>query len=295
MLLKRLGVLQLKIAYAPRGPIFDPNDLDTLNALLAEVKRYAKTNNLIFLRISPNIEKNRISKTSDVFKKSGFLYLNHTWTFWNAPSRVLRIDLSQFESEHQIFMSFKKNARRAIKRAIKQNITIKEGKSLDDLKKFYRLFRQFSVDRGFIARSYEYQRGLFDKYIKNDRGTFLLAYKKNQIIAGYINIYFNKFCAGMHGAYDSNFRKYNANELLEWESIKHAYLKGCWWYSFRGMGPTKSHDQFKLKFNPQIVSLAGYYDYPFIKPVYYLFYFLEFFVLPAAYPIILKARKILSD
>ena len=70
---------------------------------------------------------------------------------------------------------------------------------------------------------------------------------------------------------------------------------GCRWYCFRGEGPSGSHDQYKRKFNPQLAELIGYYDFPFLKSLYKLFYLNEFIILPMLYPLITRTRRLLVD
>ena len=123
-------------------------------------------------------------------------------------------------------------------------------------------------------------------------GRLFLAKHEGHIIGGLLCILFGRKCVAMHMGTPYRYQKLQASYAYVWESIRWAKESGCTWYSFRGVGTTPTQEAFKSKFNPKVVSLVGYFDRPFRPGLYRLFYWLEFTVLPASWPLIVKSRKI---
>ena len=86
-------------------------------------------------------------------------------------------------------------------------------------------------------------------------------------------------------------RKLQTYYAYIWESIKWAKEQGCLWYSFRGVGTTPSQEKFKAKFKPRVVSLVGYYDLPFHRPLYHVICRSEFDLLPRLWKNLMKLRQ----
>ena len=185
-----------------------------------------------------------------------------------------------------------KETRRCIRKAASEGVCVEAATEEVDLKKFYDLFSDYSVSRGFMVRSFKYQKMLWKSYIKKKHGQLLLAKYNGQIIGGTLNIMFGMKCLGMHGGTPYEYQKLKTNYALEWESIKWAKMSGCEWFSFRGVGTTPSQEYYKSHFLPEVVRLVGYYDLPLRPMLYKMFYFSEFSVLPRAWPYLMKFRKI---
>ena len=294
LLRKRLPLSPFSILYSPRGPLIHPDYPQVLKEIVKYIKNYGKTHNAIFLRIDPNITQIRYYKQRALKFPKPFIHLKHDWTFWNTPKDVFRVDLTNKKNSHDLFLSLKKDCRRCVRKAQKNGITIHFAESKNDIDSFYKIFREFSLEKGFMARSHQYQWTLWQQYIKRGNGFLLLAKKDDCIVGGSLCLIFGDKCLGMHGAVPMRFRKYNTNELLEWESIKFAFESNCIYYSFRGKGPTLSQDRFKKKFNPELVSLIGYFDLPLMPYLYRIFFLGEFTVLPNIWPYIINTRKFLS-
>ena len=295
ILTKYLPLKCFSIMYAPRGPVFDPSDTETLKALLLKIRSIAKKNHAIFLRIDPNIKEGMIAKNSDSFLREGFNHLNRRWTFWNTPRDVYRLDLTKVDTEDELFKSLEKQARKKMRKARKEGVIIQHAKSLRELDIFYEIFKKFTISKGFMSRSYVYQKSLWDEFITQGRGKLFLAVYQGKIIGGSICLAFGRKCLAMHMGTPSKYKNLCTNDALTWESIRWAKEKNFRWYSFRGVGSTPSQERFKRKFRPEVVSLVGYYDLAFHPLLYRLFYTVEFEFLPRMWSTILKSRRIYND
>ncbi|MCD6305601.1 MAG: peptidoglycan bridge formation glycyltransferase FemA/FemB family protein [Deltaproteobacteria bacterium] len=291
LLIKSIPLTGLSIMYAPRGPVFHPQDQETFRALLSRVLQKARRHRAIFFRIDPNISEENIRKSAiDPFIAAGFVHLDNRWSMWNAPCDVYRTDLSKSHDVQQLFARINAKARTGIRKAKKDGVIIQTGTSLTDIAAFYRIFKQFALKKGFMYRPLEYQKQLFYEYISNGQGALFLSNYKGSLVGGQICIRLGPMCVEMHRCVDYQYHKHRINEALVWEGMKWAKKNGCTWYCQRGEGsPTLA--KFKEKFDADIVHLVGYYDLPFRRKLYSYFTLLEFKLLPALVSLVANRLK----
>lgn len=288
---KKLIYTPFSILYSPKGPIWEHNDRETLEKLTEKVKEIAKRKKAIFLRIDPNISENFINSNEDHLTSLGFIHLDQRWTFWNSPRDVSRIDLTTVKNSEEFFNLLDRDTRRCIRKAGKEGVIIESATKEEELKKFYKIFSEFAVGKGFMRRGYKYQKMLWDTFVIPGNGRLFLAKHNGEIIGGLICIMFGGKCLAMHMGTPYKYQKLQTYYAYVWESIKWAKERDCIFYSFRGVGTTPTQEYFKSKFLPEIVSLVGYYDLPFRSFFYRLFYYGEFTLLPKAWSIIINLRK----
>jgi peptidoglycan pentaglycine glycine transferase (the first glycine) len=291
VLTKPIPFTGLSIMYAPRGPLLNPSDKETLKALLKKIRIKAREKHAVFLRIDPNITEETMLKNDDPFVEQGFIHLKHHWTFWNAPRDVYRIDLTNLYTVDEVFKSINPKTRNQVRRAWKQGVITRPAECLSELDSFYKMFKDFTIERGFMCRSYAYQKSLWDEYIVRGNGQLFVAVYKNQIVGGLICLSFAQKCLDMHMGTPYKYQHLRTSNAYVWEAIKWAKDVDCSWFSFRGVGTTPTQERFKRKFGPEIVSLIGYYDLAFHPLLYRLLSFGEFQILPRIWPILMKARR----
>ena len=291
VLSKALPGTGFSIMYAPKGPICNFSDQEALHALLEKIKELGKKRRAIFLRIDPNIQENEFSAKNDPFVKEGFIHLEHRWSFWNSPRDVYRVDLTKAPNEEELFNTIDRDARRCVRKSRKEGVIVRPADSLDELRKYYEIFREFTVGKGFMCRKFEYQEALWNEFVPNGNGQLFLAIYQGEIIGGLICLLFEKKCVAMHMGVPYKYHKLQPFYALIWESIRWAKERECIWYSFRGVGTTPSQESFKRKFRPDVVALAGYYDLPLSPMLYRAFYIGEFEVLPRVFHTLMKIRK----
>lgn len=292
LLKKRLPFLPYCIFYGPKGPICNLNDRQTIQAFHWKLLDLARKHNAIFLRIDPNIREEEAEPFEHIVLELKYLHLQHRWTYWNSPRDVYRIDLEGVDTGESLFNSLDKDTRRCIRKAIKEGVVIEPAVNEEDLRKFYDIFKEFSIAKGFMVRGYDYQKKLWESYVACNRGRLFLAKYDGEIIGGLICICFGKKCMAMHMGTPYKYQKLQTYYAYVWESIRWAKQEGCIWYSFRGTGTTPTQEAFKRKFNPKAVALVGYYDLPFKPLIYKLFHWVEFTLLPASWPLIIRIRKL---
>jgi lipid II:glycine glycyltransferase (peptidoglycan interpeptide bridge formation enzyme) len=233
-----------------------------------------------------------MNTNEDKLSSLRFIHLDQRWTFWNSPRDVSRIDLTRVKTAEEFFNLLDRDTRRCIRKAGREGVSIEAATTEEELKTFYTIFKEFSVNKRFMSRDYEYQKRLWDTYVVNGTGRLFLAKYQGEIIGGLICIMFGGKCLAMHMGTPYKYQKLQTYYAYVWESINWAKDAGCSWYSFRGVGTTPTQEFFKKKFLPEVVSLVGYYDLPFRPLLYKSFYFGEFSLLPRAWPILVNGRKL---
>lgn len=292
VLAKKIPFTPFSIFYGQRGPVCDIHDSETVARLMEKTRELAREWGGIFIRIDPSVGEDEVTADKDVFTSLGLKHLEQRWTFWNAPRDVSRVDLTKCKTSEELLALLHRDTRRCIRKAGKEGVTIEPATKEKDVRNFYEIFSTFSVDKGFMSRGLDYQLKLWETYIEPKNGRLFLAKYKGEIIGGLICIMFGKKCLAMHMGTPYRFQKLQTYYAYVWEGISWAKENGCEWFSFRGVGTTPSQEYFKKKFMPDVVALVGYYDLPFRPLLYRLFYFAEFSVLPRAWPVLIRLRKL---
>jgi len=292
LLAKRLPLVPYSIFYGPHGPFCAPDDLETVSAIHEKVRDVARRKRAIFIRIDPNIREEESASLERLLARLNYVHLDQRWTFWNSPRDEYRIDLQAGETAEDLHNALDRDTRRCIRKGAKEGLSIEPATSEDDLKAFYEIFQDFSVSKRFLARGYVYQKQLWNSYVARGHGRLFLAKFEGKVIGGLICVMFGRKCVAMHMGTPYQYQKLQSYYAYVWESIRWAKENGCEWYSFRGVGTTPTQEAFKRKFNPRVVALAGYFDYPFKPLLYRLFYWCEFTLLPASWPYLVGTRKL---
>lgn len=292
LLVKKLPLVPFSILYGPKGPICEPADQSVIAAIHQRVCEVAKDAHAIFLRIDPNLSEDESSAFDALLSSLNYRHLEQRWTFWNSPRDVYRIDLDGYASCEELLKSIDNDTRRCIRKAAKEGVKIEPAVSEEELRQFYKIFQEFSVGRGFMARGYDYQRKLWERYVVPGRGRLFLAKYEERIIGGLICILFGRKCLAMHMGTPSQYKRLQTYYAYVWASICWAKEMGCSWYSFRGVGTTPTQEAFKRKFRPRVVPLVGYYDFAFKPGLYRLYHWCEFTLLPASWPLLIVLRRV---
>lgn len=262
LLLKGIPLPGCSVAYAPRGPVGDPWDRDLMRGLIEAAAERARRRQALFLRMDPHVLQETLARRGDPFEALGLVHLPWRWSYWNTPADVYRIDLTRAKTEAALFNSLDRQARKAVRRAEKLGVVIRQGRAFTDLQTFYGIFRTFSREKGFLARGFAYQKALWEEYVARGNGALFLAEHEGRPIGGLLCITFAGMCLAMHMGTPHADQHLRSNDAYVWEGIRWAWAGGCRWFSFRGVGSSAAETRFKQKFGPRAVPLAGYYDLP---------------------------------
>lgn len=282
--------------YAPRGPLLDyqnsQNAQEQMKHLLPEIKKIAKEERAVFLRIDPPLDVVsfvRTDKSESQFP--GFHKTKHGF----QPQHTLMVDLTQ--TEEQILAQMKQKGRYNIRLAEKKGVQITQVDPKNairfkkDLQDFYEILTQTTARDGFHGHDLQYYENMLDSLKPDDltshpHAKLYLAKHNGQPLAAAIVTYFNDTATYYYGASSNQHRELMAPYLLHWQIMKDARAQNCKFYDFFGIAPenAKKHPwqsvtEFKKKFGGHILNYQPAQEYGFKK------------LLHAAYKIYKKNRS----
>lgn len=202
-------------------------------------------------------------KSADLIIKQGNLLAEetvkslglHLHSFWQTTE----VNLNQ--GVEDIWNHLKNNAVGPVKQARKMSVFIREGKSLEDMNCFYRIFLQTRKRLGIPSFPEKFFRNLWN--FLNDKGfvKLFLAEKDGSPIAGIILLLFHGRIIDGYAASLPNSRNLRPNDLLIWEAIKYGAENDYEVFDFGADSPKqKGLLAFKRKWTGVHKSM-NYYSY----------------------------------
>lgn len=257
--LHKLPGLKSKIGALIKGP--EPKR-DLLHAL----KDLAKQESLIFIKMEPNLEKNKtyINNLKDEGAVPGKTLFTPT-TFW--------IDLTKDEEE--MMMDFHSKTRYNIRYAKRKGVEVGEDNSDEAFERYVQLTRKTVERQGFYAHTEDYHR-LMWKYLHKDIvkmdeepiARLLTATYKGEILTTWILFVWHDFLYYPYGASTLKQRNVQANNLMMWEAIRYGKRLGLKTFDLWGREEGEGFTRFKEGYNPRVVQFLGTWDLV-TSPLYY--------------------------
>lgn len=290
-LYRKTPLFSKRIYYIPRGPILDftsKNAYDIFDALFLKIAEFARRENGLYIRLSPNIEQ--MAHFYDFIIKYNLYRVRYPI----LHSTTYRLDLSK--TEDQLFKSMESRVKYDIRRAVRENVNIISDDGGEEyLEAFYCLLDQVSVRNKFPIYSYEMMQYIWQLLTSLEMCKIFLARINDKIVSGAFLLLFGDKCIYQWGG--SIRTKINPNQLLHWEIMRWAKSKGFRIYDLQGIPENvKEGDElwgiylFKRGFGGQRTQLVGEYDYILSPALYRVWQIIE-----PKYPLIkkylLKARK----
>ncbi|NLC63256.1 MAG: peptidoglycan bridge formation glycyltransferase FemA/FemB family protein [Thermoanaerobacterales bacterium] len=262
------------ILYAPRGPVADFSDEETLRFLFDRVKTLAARHGAIMLKIDPDI-KSPDERVENLLKSFGFLMREGGDNFEGIqPQFVFRLDIR--DTLENIFASFHHKTRYNIRLSSRKGVTVQFG-SREDLKPFYEILQETCKRDKFLVRGFDYFEALWEELVENGLARLFMAEYKGNHIAGTLAFIFGDKAWYIYGASSNENRNVMPNYALQWEMIKWAKQNGCTMYDFRGVSGDTSPEnplyglyRFKKGFNGEFTKFIGEFDLPISTSLYYL-------------------------
>ena len=243
--------------------IFEKGPAPT-SKMLSELRILGKQNNLVFIKLEPNVEKND-SLISLLGKNAvpGKTLFTPT-TFW--------IDLTP--SEEDLMKSFSSKTRYNIRLAQKHEVEVKIDNSDKAFEKYLELTTETNKRQGFYSHSPKYHR-LMWAHLKDKIAHLLTATYKGEVISTWVLFTHDGFLYYPYGASTDKYKEVMANNLMMWEAIKFGKKIGLHAFDLWGREEGKGFTKFKEGYNPRVVEFLGSWDLVVNKPLYYLYRFAE--------------------
>lgn len=263
VLIKRVPLLGRSLLYAPRGPVCDPYDRETLEDLIAGVDQLAKKHKAYMFRMDPYVlacDQKFIQLATDM----GFAFTPDLGDFKTIQTRNNYMLNIEGRTAEEVMAGFHSKWRYNIRVAQRHGVECRvcDKTHIDE---FYSLMEKTGQRDGFIIRPKEYFVRMLD--CLGDYCRLYLCFYEGRAISGAISTQ----CAGktcyVYGASDNEMRNLMPNHLMQWTMIQWAIENGCFLYDFQGIpGYTDENDpnygiyKFKKGFNGEVVEFAGEFD-----------------------------------
>ena len=274
ILKRKIPGLNKNIFYAPRGPICDIKDYQTMDFLWAEIAKLAKEHKAVFLKIDPDISVEN-KEFHEYLESRKFKKLSTGKDFNGIqPKFVMRLKLEK--SEQELLAAMASKTRYNIRYSARKGVTIRNECNDSDLKKFYEILIETAKRDNFGIRSFEYFENMYKYLVKTGHGKLFLAEYEGEIISGTLALICGKTVWYSYGASDKHRNK-QPSYLIQWNMIKWALENNCDVYDFRGISgdldennPLYGLYRFKKGFGAEFTEYIGEYDLVFSPLMYTL-------------------------
>lgn len=265
-----------RFLHVRNGPVLDWDDNNLVKQLLTELKIIGEELKVDFVRISPHVKYSDYN--SKLWKNYGFV----TNQMHDVDAEITWVlDLSQ--DLETIQQGMRKNTRYYIRKAEKDGVKILRSKNIEELDKFYEVYKDTVKRQKWNAYNYDYLKKEFEVFTKEGDISIYLAEYQGKIIAASLFIYYLGETFYHHSGSLTEYQKIPASYLLQWESIKDSKEKGVRKYNFFGIArddnpkhPWAGLTFFKKGFGGEEQRWMHAHDLP-IKNKYWLTYFYELY------------------
>jgi CelD/BcsL family acetyltransferase involved in cellulose biosynthesis len=131
-------------------------------------------------------------------------------------------------NEDDLFKEFKPQVRRNIRKAQRQDLTLRAADTVEDLTETY--FRLHTATRrrlGVPTQPRRFFQNVWERMLDRDLGFALLVYHRDEPIAGAVFLEWNDRMIYKFGASDARHWSLRPNNLLFWEAIKRGCERGA--------------------------------------------------------------------
>lgn len=266
---------RLSLGYIAKGPILDWGNLPLVDAVLSRLEIYARHNNLLLLKIDPDVRRDNHQGLSILSLLSW-----HRWResfeqiqFSNTMMLGLQPDLDTLMGQ------MKSKWRYNIRLAVRRGVTVRAATPAD-LPLMYQMYIETAKRDNFVVREKSYYLLAWKHFMHAGLALPLVAEAQGEALAMVFLLRFADRLWYMYGASRTQHRNLMPNHLLQWEAIRLAKKLGCTTYDLWG-APDKLDEgdamwgvyRFKQGFGAQLIPHIGAYDYAPRAWVYRLYAF----------------------
>jgi lipid II:glycine glycyltransferase (peptidoglycan interpeptide bridge formation enzyme) len=257
VLLRRPGPLPWAFAYAPRGPVLETWDSDSIARFTGLARDgLARSGRASHLRIDPEVEQGSGPDAGDAvtgaLRSAGWLPATPI-----QPVSTRVIDLAADESA--LWGDLRKKWRQYVNKARGGGVRIVDAgpERLDD---FYRIYRETADRAGFLIRASSAYRDVWDAFAPGGHARLLFAELADGTpAAALFLVRAGSRVVEPYGGMTAAGAESRANYLLKWEAIRSSRELGATVYDLWGLAhPGIAH--FKTGFGGREVAYVGAWD-----------------------------------
>ena len=257
ILLRRPRPLPWAFAYAPRGPVTHNWTTDTIGAFTTEVRSLPTTiGRVSHLRIDPEIERDGPLDPDGALRRS---FRSAGWrpAAPIQPNATRIIDLAP--DEETLWGDLRKKWRQYVNKARTAGITVSDAEG-DALPEFYRVYRETADRAGFLIRTEQAYRDIWEAYRPAGNARLLFARRADgEALATLFLVRAGTRVVEPYGGMTADGGESRANYLLKWEAIRTSREQGATSYDLWGLA-TGGIAHFKTGFGGREVQYIGAWD-----------------------------------
>jgi peptidoglycan pentaglycine glycine transferase (the first glycine) len=280
LLVRRLGLrglrLPLAVAYVPRGPLLDWEDVTMRSAVLERLGQETRRHRALFLKIDPDLPEcaELRAGVTEALATAGWRYSPEQIQYRNTVVSDLQPD------EPTLLAAMKPKWRYNIRLAERKGIVVRDG-GQEHLPAFYAMYQETGRRDGFLVRPYPYYRHVWEMFLERGLAHLLLAEQSavpGEPVAGIMLFRFGPTAWYFYGASTAQARPLMPNYALQWAAMRWAKGHGCTRYDWWGAPDTPVESdpmwgvyRFKAGFGGTFVQGIGAYDHPANSSLYWVY------------------------
>lgn len=264
VLIQKIPLIGTSFLYAPRGPVCDLHDKETLADLKAGVDVLAKKYNAHTFKMDPDVLMSDPDFLA-IAKSMGFEQHYGPDGFEGIQARFNYRLYLMGRTEEELLANLTQGTRRKVRIAIRNGVEVRPV-GPEYLDEFVRIMKVTGERDGFNVRPKAYFERMLEALGEHVR--LYMGFYENTPVCGAITTNYAGKCSYVYGASDNVHRDVMPNYLMQWEMIKWAVETGCEVYDFQGVSGNLEEGghmyglyRFKRGFNGQLDELAGEFDY----------------------------------
>ena len=174
LLSKTLPIIKKKMFYSPRGYLIDYNNKELLKKFTEEIKKYAKTENAIFIKIDPFVEYQEHDNNGDIVKNGynnkdavenlkslGYKFFGFNLMQDTLQPRWMHVIETKDRNLDDVMKDMESKTRQILRKNEKCGITTREI-TRDELPIFKDIMKHTSDRREFVDRPLSYYEAMWD-------------------------------------------------------------------------------------------------------------------------------------
>lgn len=249
VLVRRVGPGPFALGYAPRGPVATTWDEASMTAFGAALRRTAKRLRLTHVTVDPPLEKD---EGRELFTSAGWRPADDV-----QPKRTREVPLGRPEDE--LWGDLRSKWRQYVQKARRSGVVITDG-DRDDLETFYEIFVDTARRTGFIPRTLDSYREVWDAFRPSGAAELLFAkLPGGEAVATLLLLRCGRRVVEPYGGMTLSGAESRANYLLKWEAIRRTAEGGAAVYDMWGLAHA-GIEQFKTGFGGREANYIGAFD-----------------------------------
>jgi peptidoglycan pentaglycine glycine transferase (the first glycine) len=225
VLVRRVGRLA-RIAYVPRGPVFDGSGTTgDREAMLEALDRLAADERFVHLKVQPPAGA---ELTVTALERRGY----RRSRLETAPTATVLVDAER--SPEELLKAMRTNARRNLRRAQRQEVVVRSGDERD-LPTLITLIRSTAARQGFDPYPARYYETMWQAFAPDGHARLLVAEHEGKPLSAILLIAFGETVIYKIGGWSGEPRSIRPNELVHWHAVEWTRTAGYRWYDLEGI------------------------------------------------------------